>query len=71
MVSASVDGIVIIWDLESVETKNILKGHTGSVNSILITKDDSTIVSAGDDMTIKIWDLKSGENVSSLDGHEG
>ena len=46
------------------------KGHTDSVNSVVISPDGKFIVSGSSDDTIKIWDIKTGECLKTLEGHE-
>lgn len=38
---------------------NTLKGHSGSVNSLAISRDGETIASASDDKTVILWNLKT------------
>jgi len=38
-----------------------LSGHTESLNSVLISQDNSTICSGATDYTLRIWDAQSGE----------
>ncbi|WNL35111.1 hypothetical protein QT384_11210 (plasmid) [Arcobacter cryaerophilus gv. pseudocryaerophilus] len=47
------------------------KGHSDSVNSIVISPDKKYIVSASEDKTIKVWDFNSGECLSTIYGYSG
>src|SRR5262245_42276401 len=46
-----------------------LKGHEGSVLSVVFTLDGKTLVSSSRDHTIKIWDVASGELKKTLTNH--
>ncbi|TPX67298.1 hypothetical protein CcCBS67573_g07548, partial [Chytriomyces confervae] len=46
-----------------------LSGHSGTVNSVAVTRDGKTIVSGSYDNTVKVWDTESGECTSTLEGH--
>jgi WD40 repeat protein len=58
-------------DLKTAKELFTLKGHTGSVESVVVTPDSNRLISASWDNTIKIWNLESGEELSTLEGHIG
>ena len=58
-----------VWDLESWEELCALRGHTGSVNVIVVTPDGRCAISASWDKTLKVWDLESGGELRTLHGH--
>ena len=60
-VSASDDGTLIVWDLESGEALRRLEGPTSWVRSVAVTADGLRAVSGSTDRTLILWDLKSGE----------
>ena len=69
IVSGSNDNRIKIWDLESGELINTLKGqHTVYIYSVAISPDNKKIVS-GSYKTIHIWDLESGVSINTLKGH--
>ncbi|HBE33454.1 MAG TPA: hypothetical protein DDW76_20835 [Cyanobacteria bacterium UBA11369] len=47
---------------------NTLKGHSGSVNSLAISRDGETIASASDDKTVILWNLKTSKRVWTFVG---
>lgn len=51
--------------------KYILRGHTGSVNSVAFNPDGTQIVSASVDNTLRTWDAISGQALHVLRGHRG
>jgi WD40 repeat protein len=69
LVSASSDGTVKLWDVDTWAERATLRGHKGGVSWVAISPDDKTIASAGRDGTIKLWDLESGEEKTTLKGH--
>jgi WD40 repeat protein len=70
-VSASADGMLRVWDLESGRTVRRLEGHTGWVNAVAVAPDGRRAISASGDETLRIWDLDTGETIRQLQGHLG
>ncbi|HGE72861.1 TPA: TIR domain-containing protein, partial [Candidatus Poribacteria bacterium] len=68
-VSASRDGTLKIWDMETGEEIRTLKGHTFGVRSVALSRDGKRAVSASWDGTLKIWDIETGEEIRTLEGH--
>ena len=44
-------------------------GHTGKINSVAISSDNTFIISGSEDATIRIWDVASGKLTNVLEGH--
>lgn len=68
--TAQQDGLILIWNVESAETKATLDGHTDSVHDIQWSLDDRQILSASEDGTIMIWDANTGGQLARLTGHD-
>jgi WD40 repeat protein len=68
-VSASKDGTLKVWDLESGRELRTLEGHCGLVNGVALSPDGRRAVSASSDRTLKVWDLESGRELCTLEGH--
>jgi len=50
--------------------QRILKGHTNTITSVVLTSDNKTIVSSSLDKTIMLWNLNTGECVNVFIGHD-
>ncbi len=65
--TASVDFTIKIWDYRTKKELNVLTGHTGSVNAVRFSPDDSLIISGSNDTDIRIWKVSTGECIGILD----
>jgi small GTP-binding protein len=68
VVSGSKDKSIRIWDVESGECTQILRGHTDSVREIVCGA-NGRIYSASDDKSIRIWNTITGDCIATLKGH--
>jgi WD40 repeat protein len=69
-VSASTEGTLRVWDLESGQTLRTLVGHTNDFWAAVITPDGCQAVSASDDdRTLRLWDLESGQILRTFEDH--
>lgn len=57
-VSASSDGTLRVWDLESGDELAVLTGHRDAVRAVARTG-DGRVVSASWDGTLRVWDLET------------
>lgn len=72
VISASYDGELKVWDLESGEKLKDFRGHVKRVNAVALSDDGRTAVSASKDKMLKVWDLETGkERLPPLRGHTG
>jgi WD40 repeat protein len=66
------DNTVTIWDVESGEELQTLKGHTGEVYTVAFSPIDGRwVASGGGDSTVKVWDSHAGKLVRGFRGHKG
>src|SRR5262249_61597124 len=49
----------------------VVPGHTGPVNSVVVTPDGARIVTGSEDGTARVWDAKTGAELFSFKGHAG
>jgi WD40 repeat protein len=59
VVSASEDGMLKVWDLDSGRVLTTVDGHTHEVRACAVAPDGRRLVSASADRTLKVWDLAS------------
>ena len=67
--SGSKDCNLRLWNRNTGECLNVLKGHTGSIEHLVLMSNTNKIVSGSMDKLIKIWDVLSGSCLNTLKGH--
>ncbi|CAE8642685.1 unnamed protein product, partial [Polarella glacialis] len=60
---------VHLWDIQDMELKVTLKGHTGQVWDVKFSSNETTLASCSSDMTIRLWETSSGNPLGVLRGH--
>jgi len=70
-VSGGEDGLVKVWDVDSMELLRTMKAHQGPVRAVAAAPDGRRVVSAGIDGTVSVWDVTSGKVAHRLEGHAG
>lgn len=63
------DNTISVWDASTGNLIHLLKGHSKPVTFLVISPDDSIIVSGSVDNKIRIWDVKTGILIHNLEGH--
>ena len=63
------DSTVKIWNIESGECLRTIKGHSATVEAVVLSKDGRNLLSASDDKTLKLWDVESGKGTGNFLGH--
>ncbi len=69
MVSASDDGTLKVWEVETGRELATLEGHRRSVWGCAVTADGRRVVSASEDRTLKVWEVETGRKLATLEGH--
>ena len=65
------DNTIQVFSVEPINYLRTLRGHTGSVNAVAWSPDDTRIVSGSDDRTVAVWDPQTGTLLKTLRGHTG
>ena len=68
LVSASLDRLLTLWDLEKQAAAKTYQGHSRGVSSACILK-TGEMVTAGHDQSVRVWDGQSGALIRSLNQH--
>lgn len=68
-VTGSHDGAVTVWDCVTGETKRVLSCHEGNVTKVVITDDDSQVISTGFDGTVRVRSIEGSAEGVTLRGH--
>ncbi|MBA2306551.1 WD40 repeat domain-containing protein [Candidatus Dependentiae bacterium] len=63
------DNTARIWDSETGQELQALKGHTDTINARAFSPDGKKIITGSQDKTAKIWDVESGKELKTLKGH--
>jgi len=70
LASASEDASIIVWNADSGEVEQELRGHQDAVNCVAYSPIGNTLASCSADMSIKIWDVDDGKCIKTIAGHE-
>jgi WD40 repeat protein len=60
-----------LYDFESGEIVNLLKGHTNIIQSLAFSANGNFLISGSADQTAIIWNLETKEKLQTLSGHTG
>ena len=69
LASASLDKLIILWDLRNGTPIQELKGHSKGISSLCFLNDTDILVSTGIDESVRVWDVNSGELIRSMNNH--
>lgn len=53
------------------QLRHVLRKHTSAVSAMVLTNDDTELISGGWDRSVHQWDLNTGQVVRSFPGHAG
>jgi WD40 repeat protein len=72
LASGSADKTVRLWNMRTRECVAVLKGHTGSVESVVFSLDGRLLASGSTDRTVRLWNVveqRAASPVHVLEGH--
>ena len=69
LVSASSDGTIKIWDLETYQEIRTLECHKSWLYSAAVSDDKKHIISGGGDRIVRLWCFHTGKLISCFEGH--
>ncbi len=67
--TAGADGLVKIWDLQTLRCEEIFRDSLHGVTSIAITPNDDRLACGTGEGVIRIWNLELGQEMATLKGH--
>lgn len=67
--TGSLDGTIILWNLETGKVIRRFQGHQGFIYSVALSPDGSRLISGSADRTVRVWDIVTGEVLMSFTGH--
>ncbi|KAL9113919.1 MAG: hypothetical protein Q9227_002053 [Pyrenula ochraceoflavens] len=68
LASASLDGTVRLWSIESDELLAILRGPTEGIHDVIFSRNGDWMISASYNCTAELWDARSGKMKKTLKG---
>ncbi len=71
VLSASSDGTVRLWDIETGNEIRRFIAHENAINSIALSDDGGLILSGGCDGRVFLWDIETGSVLHIFEGHTG
>ncbi|MCJ1438510.1 chromatin binding protein [Xylographa pallens] len=66
LASGRVDGIIVIFDVETNGVAHKLRGHTRQIQSLSWSRDGRYLLSSSQDWKCVLWDLKDGSRVRTV-----
>lgn len=71
LASASFDGQIKLWDLQTGELIRLLSEKAGVIYAIALNPDAEILASGSSDLTVKVWELETGALIESFKEHTG
>lgn len=71
LASASQNGAVWLWEVETGKIDSTLPGHQQGVQTVTFSPDGRILASGAKDKTIRLWDVQQRSLLRTLTGHSG
>eukprot|EP00500_Bicosoecida_sp_ms1_P004052 CAMPEP_0203807038 /NCGR_PEP_ID=MMETSP0115-20131106/839_1 /ASSEMBLY_ACC=CAM_ASM_000227 /TAXON_ID=33651 /ORGANISM="Bicosoecid sp, Strain ms1" /LENGTH=2508 /DNA_ID=CAMNT_0050715707 /DNA_START=176 /DNA_END=7698 /DNA_ORIENTATION=- len=72
VITGSADQTIRVWALgERRALLHTLRGHTGSINTVVVVPNSWYVASASSDQTVRVWDLRTGRLKMEMHDHFG
>lgn len=69
VLSGSVGGFVLLWDIQTGKLVRDFVGHTETVFGVTFSPDGRLAMSCSRDKTARLWDIESGKELQRFEGH--
>ncbi len=69
LLSGSLDGNAVLWDIEALAPLQVFTGHTGGVIAAGFMADGARVATASLDATARLWNAADGTLITTLAGH--
>lgn len=66
LVSASSDGTILLWDIDSGQQLESITGHTNGINSIALCDETQTLATTHYEQPLQLWDLSTHQHKDTL-----
>ena len=70
IVTTGQDSKLRLWDVQTLDPKGVLQGHTDHVTSVAFSPDGAYIVSGSEDKTLRVWKTQTLQPIARLQGHQ-
>jgi translation initiation factor 3 subunit I len=64
--TASVDGVVTLWNGETGERLGKYRGHKGAVHTLDVSRDSRYLLTASADSSVKLWEVTTGQCLATV-----
>jgi len=61
-----IDGSIYLWDVQTRELLNTLRGHEASTECLVFSPDGKILASGSSDGTMRLWDIQTGRQLKAL-----